>query len=270
MRWRSPPGGPRRKAVLHAELAAFKAELPADFSQQCLGVLGFLAWQGAHVTILFAFPFVLVLQRAVRHSWLLANSRTDAKTGLPNAAYWRQRAEAVLDRARRGGPTVGVLLVDLDHFKQVNDMHGHLAGDAVLKVVADRLSQAVRPGDVVGRFGGEEFVVLLPGADASSAVDVAERARTVVASACVPWQGSELDVRCSVGVAVALPVSGTSLDELLEDADVALYRAKAEGRNCVRLASFVDASLKAYRTTAIEPSPATVKTSAPPPPLEQG
>lgn len=158
---------------------------------------------------------------------------TDALTGLDN----RRSAERHLDRldaaAARSGGEVGLLLVDVDRFKLLNDRHGHPVGDAVLRVVAERLCAAARDADVVARWGGEEFAVLLPGADAHAALRAGRRLCAAVGAAPVVVDGVAIDVTVSVGTASA---AGGAMQGLVAAADAALYRAKAEGRNRVAAA----------------------------------
>ena len=166
---------------------------------------------------------------------------TDEKTELATAAAWRRHALRLLVRARRrrGGPrAVGVLMIDLDDFKVVNDRHGHLVGDAVLGAVARALRSELRTVDVAGRFGGEEFVVALADLAPRDAPDrctaVAERIRRRVRTMTVELEGPDVitDLSVSVGVAVH-PADGDTLDDLVLAADAALYTAKRTGRNRV-------------------------------------
>ena len=189
-------------------------------------------------------PPLVVLHRAVLVRHLQEVASTDGKTGLLNAAAWQDRANRVLERARRSRYSAAVLILDLDHFKQVNDRHGHLAGDRVLHSVAAALRAEVRDDDLVGRFGGEEFVVMLPGRegmeyDHAEVGAVAERIRRRVDELGVeidtpdgPLSVNELSV--SVGGAL-YPRDADVLDRLLEVADSALYAAKRAGRNVVRI-----------------------------------
>jgi diguanylate cyclase (GGDEF)-like protein len=171
------------------------------------------------------------------HQQLAAAARTDPKTGLLNATAWQREADAQVTRALRGSAPLSLLLVDVDHFKQVNDSHGHLVGDDVLRALATELRQQVRESDVVGRFGGEEFTVLLPQTDSDGACRIAERLRSgagLLSVAADPATDTRISVTVSIGVAV-LGEHGSGLFELLAAADLALYRAKEAGRNQVRM-----------------------------------
>jgi diguanylate cyclase (GGDEF)-like protein len=164
-----------------------------------------------------------------------------------NATAWQREADTEIARAQRAGEGLALLLADVDHFKRVNDTYGHLAGDEVLRGLATELRQQVRGSDVVGRFGGEEFVVLLPRADADEACKIAERLRHRASVMGVYADGVALDVTISIGLAV-LGTHGQDLFELLAAADLALYRAKAEGRDQVRVYAPDDATRLGRRT----------------------
>ena len=178
---------------------------------------------------------------------------TDGKTGLLNAHTWCVRAEHQLRRADRAGVPLAVLVLDLDHFKSVNDVHGHLAGDQVLAAVAGALQSEVRGRDLVGRFGGEEFVILLVGQPFGGETDlgaIAERIRERVATLSVDVataEGAERITKLSVSVGGALHPGGRAdLIGLLGIADTALYSAKRAGRNQVRMG-------RARTGTAVDP-----------------
>jgi diguanylate cyclase (GGDEF)-like protein len=155
----------------------------------------------------------------------------DELTGLPNRRSVLRQLEALLSRARRHGHTLAVLMIDADHFKALNDRHGHAAGDDALCALAGRLGERLRAEDVVGRFGGEEFVIGLPDATAAGAAAVAEDVRAAVAEHPMTIAGQALTLTISVGWS---PWNDESLEQLLALADGALYEAKAAGRNCVR------------------------------------
>jgi diguanylate cyclase (GGDEF)-like protein len=188
-----------------------------------------------------AGPPMALLERAAQLPHWRRSAQRDAKTGLANAVHWDRLARYELGRARTRTQPVAVMLLDLDHFKRVNDRVGHLAGDAVLAAVALRLRGSVRRGDVVGRFGGEEFVVLLPGIAPAEAEAVAQRVRLAVADLHVPTMTANgspyvLDgLTVSIGVATSVRF-GYELPELLIAADAALLSAKGFGRNLVAMA----------------------------------
>lgn len=155
--------------------------------------------------------------------------RTWSLTQLANRARAVEMIECALDRAQRAGSLVGLLFVDLDNFKVVNDTHGHAEGDEVLRETARRMQAGVRAGDTVGRLGGDEFVILVEAPDSAAAlVAVAERLVGAI-SAPVHTAGRDLVVSASIGVAVVRD-GGTDADALLYEADAAAYRAKAQGR----------------------------------------
>ncbi|MGN9845375.1 GGDEF domain-containing protein [Nonomuraea sp. H19] len=203
-----------------------------DIVELCLGITVSISCGLNLGLLLLALPPVVLLQRSLLHAQLQAAARTDAKTGLLNAAAWQREADTEIVRARRTGGTLALLIIDIDHFKRVNDAHGHLVGDQVLVGVASTLRSQLRDYDVVGRFGGEEFVVLLPGADMHEARRVAERLRTHIGHMAVPVDDTLIKVTISTGVAL-MSVHGDDLIDLLAAADLALYRAKELGRDRV-------------------------------------
>jgi diguanylate cyclase (GGDEF)-like protein len=212
-----------------------------EFATLSLGALTAVALVLNPWLVLLALPPLVVLHRAVLVRHLEEAASIDGKTGLLNAAAWHAQAERLLQRSSPADGPRGVLVLDLDHFKTVNDTHGHLAGDQVLSAVAGAVRAEVRERDLVGRFGGEEFVVLLAGPAAGDAAEleaVAERIRSRVARLRVeiPTPDGPLSVSgltVSIGVAVS-PAEGADLRTLLQVADTALYAAKRAGRNAVR------------------------------------
>jgi diguanylate cyclase (GGDEF)-like protein len=170
------------------------------------------------------------------HEALRTQSIKDPLTGLYNRRYLEEMMEKETRRAVRAEQGLGVLMLDLDHFKKFNDTYGHDAGDAVLRETASFLLKSVRAEDIVCRFGGEAFVVILPVADLKTTQARAERIRSRVRELSVMHQGQSLGtITASVGVA-ELPQHGTTAKDLLEAADAALYRAKREGRDRVVVA----------------------------------
>jgi two-component system cell cycle response regulator len=166
----------------------------------------------------------------------------DLLTMLPNRQAVHDELEQELSRSRRDGHTVGVILLDLDHFKSINDRYGHFSGDAVLRETAARLRSNMRPYDKVGRYGGEEFLVVLPNCDLAQAVQQAERLRFRLEQKPMPVDGGELSVTASFGVTIS-DFSPHSADWFIRVADEALYRAKHAGRNCVASMSVENSSL---------------------------
>jgi diguanylate cyclase (GGDEF)-like protein len=205
-----------------------------DLTETCVGILVAVTCVLSYLLLLVALPPVILLQRSLMHQQLAAAARTDPKTGLLNATAWQREADAEVARALRTGAPLALLLVDVDHFKRVNDNHGHLIGDEVLRALATELRQQVRESDVVGRFGGEEFTVLLPRTDDAGAYRIAERLRASAGRMSVSAADARIRVTVSIGVAV-LGQHGHDLFELLAAADVALYRAKDAGRDQVRV-----------------------------------
>jgi len=198
--------------------------------------------------ILLGLPPLIVLHRTRLVRQLEEDASTDGKTGLLNAAAWQDKAGRAVMRSERGDRPVSVLVLDLDHFKRVNDRFGHLVGDQVLAAVAASVRDEVRDEDLVGRFGGEEFVVLLRGAEGedprSGARAVAERIRQRIARLRVAVAGGQETVvvtglTASIGGATA-PRDGQDVATLLEVADAAMYEAKRAGRNLVRMGLPVD------------------------------
>ena len=163
-----------------------------------------------------------------RNAALDRMSRVDALTGLFNRRHLEEELRRQGSTARRHGTPLAALLLDIDHFKRVNDTYGHPAGDLVLQEFGRRLQGHLRAGDVAGRWGGEEFLVLLPGTDRAAALTVAERIRAATSEAPVVTDGMPILVTVSGGCAVGWP---DGPDELVSRADAALYAAKAAGRN---------------------------------------
>jgi diguanylate cyclase (GGDEF)-like protein len=210
-----------------------------DVTEACVGILVTIACALSTLLLAVALPPVVLLQRSLLHSQLKAQAVTDPKTGVLNAGAWQGEASLAVDRARRRHESLAVLLADVDYFKRVNDTYGHLTGDAMLRTLAAEMRQQVRESDLVGRFGGEEFAILLSGTTAAEAGLVAERIRRGAGVVRVTTRDMVVGVTVSIGVAV-LGSHGDDLVELLESADRALYRAKGLGRDKVCLASPAD------------------------------
>ncbi len=182
------------------------------------------------------------LDNTVNRARLLRSGFTDVLTGWNNRRYLQVRLHEELARARREGQHVVCLMLDVDHFKAVNDTHGHAAGDAVLQELANRIESQVRKSDVAARYGGEEFIVVLPNTDIEAGRLLAERVRAAVSAEPIRLpDGVLLEVTASLGIAGINPGDAgaddidlkTVAEALIARADVALYRAKAAGRNRV-------------------------------------
>jgi diguanylate cyclase (GGDEF)-like protein len=222
-------------SVKFAEQELNREALVADFAEFDLSILITIVVAVSAVLAIFAVPTVLLVRRFMMHGQLLAQSRIDTKTGLLNASTWEREATAEIARAVRTGIPLALALVDIDHFKLVNDTHGHLVGDKALRAVTDGLRSQLRGYDLAGRFGGEEFAILLPHAREADALNVAERLRVHIASLSIPIRdndesGPYVKVTISVGVA-ALDSASRELNDMLAAADAALYHAKETGRN---------------------------------------
>jgi diguanylate cyclase (GGDEF)-like protein len=222
------------------DLELNREALAADFAEFDMGILMTVVVGVNSVLAIFAVPTVLLIRRFMMHAQLVAQSRLDTKTGLLNSATWEAEAEAEVTRAIRSDSPLSVALIDIDHFKAVNDTYGHLVGDAVLRAVTDAIQEHLRSYDLAGRFGGEEFVVLLPQARESDAINIAERLRKHVEAMSIPISLGDDDkaaesgerVRLTISVGVAALNSHThSLTDLMSTADAAMYVAKETGRN---------------------------------------
>lgn len=235
--------GPGRDLPALRHVLARGDDAVLELATLSMGVLvaGAIATFGPAYAVL-VLPPLIVLHRTVLVPQLEEAARTDGKTGLLTIAAWRVQAAEALRRTERSGGHAGVLVLDIDLFKLVNDRHGHLVGDHVLATVAAVVRAEVRDDDLVGRFGGEEFVVLLAGLDHAEGHPsevVAERIRrrieelrVEVAVAAGPAVVDDLTV--SIGGAT-FPADGRELTRLVEVADAAMYAAKHAGRNTVRI-----------------------------------
>lgn len=181
----------------------------------------------------------ICIDNAINRARLRRDGFTDALTGVANRRFFDRRLHEEISLWRRRGDCLSCLLVDLDHFKQVNDRHGHQVGDQVLQQVAHSLNLGLRASDLLARYGGEEFILLLPQTETARAAEIAERLRAAVAG--LSWAAPNLRVTASIGLASMEADQRTTLDDpgiwLLSQADRALYTAKAGGRNRVATAS---------------------------------
>ena len=175
------------------------------------------------------------------------NSVRDALTGCFTRGHAMDVMDGELRRARRSQTPVSVIMFDLDHFKEVNDRHGHLCGDAVLGAIGKRMREVLRGSDLKCRYGADEFLVLLPETPLHGARRVAETLRREIAERPISWSGEALTIAASFGLAQTLP-GEVNVSAVITRADLALYRAKDDGRNCVRIAA-ESATLVADETT---------------------
>ena len=195
----------------------------------------------AHLGIIAA----ICLENAVNRARLVRSGLTDFLTGFHNRRYMQARLREELARAQRDKGAVACLMIDVDNFKKLNDAHGHLAGDSVLREVARRIDSQIRLSDTGARFGGDEFAVVLPGGQERDAEALARRVLQTVSSTLIPVApGVTATITLSIGVAVARPESTTRdlkllAERLIAEADGALYKSKAAGRNCVTASTTV-------------------------------
>jgi diguanylate cyclase (GGDEF)-like protein len=212
--------------------------------------LQFLQWTILAVVLLtliaeaFSIFQPMVLRIVQDQSRLIELASIDELTGVSNRRSFVERSNAELERAHRYGRPVSLMLLDIDHFKQVNDTHGHAAGDDVLKAVSQTLGKGLRSSDVLGRIGGEEFAALLPETEVVRAAEVAERLRKAVEGLAVTYRDLSIPAQVSIGV-VEISAKGLRLEDGMSAADAALYAAKQAGRNCVIVREIVAGTAEA-------------------------
>jgi len=216
-------------ALLIGTYSTFTGSTGQDAVPAIMSLFGFIYFE----SIIFAlgtsvFIFALVKERSEAASMLAA--RTDSLTGIANRAAFLASGKRVLERCRRDRTPVSVIMFDLDHFKDINDEYGHSVGDTALKTFCEIVVATLRPSDLFGRMGGEEFAALLPTTSIEAALLRAERIRLSFADACRFVRGHRVNATVSGGVSVSTEAE-QPLDALLEEADAALYQAKTEGRN---------------------------------------
>jgi diguanylate cyclase (GGDEF)-like protein len=196
------------------------------------------------VTFLFGYAFIIMSSfcmlllhknRADNKNYLL--SITDPLTGVYNRRSFMELADKLLARSARSNSSSALLMIDIDHFKRINDQHGHSTGDEALKAFVARVQPCLRDEDILVRFGGEEFCVLMPGADGEGALTLAERIREHVAAEPIEAEGTSIAVTVSIGIATAVKGGDFARKSLFASADRALYEAKDAGRNQTILAA---------------------------------
>lgn len=213
-------------------LGAFTLML--DFALLCLGLLAALIWAFNSIAVVLVGFVAYLLYEALKVPALERKAEMDAKTGLFNAGYFNRALERELARAVRFGRPLAVVMADLDLLRRINNSFGHLAGDVVLQGVAQKLQEAAGDYEVVSRFGGEEFAILLPETTAGEARERAEKVRRAIATASFQVGTSVEPIRATMSFGVAaLDGKEETAEQLIHRADKALYEAKRDGRNCV-------------------------------------
>jgi diguanylate cyclase (GGDEF)-like protein/putative nucleotidyltransferase with HDIG domain len=235
------------------ETGLFDAEyLSTDLVLAALGVAVYAFWQTNHWLVLFALTPLFLIHRSLSVPALQAEARVDPKTGLYNARYFATALAEELGRAQRFERPMSLIMADLDLLRDINNSYGHLAGDAVLKGIAEVFRAQLRHYDVPARFGGEEFSILLPETPPEQAMEIAERVRRAVAERTFDVETSSEPIRATVSIGVAgYPKDGTDANELIHQADLAVYRAKLQGRNRVLGASSEPLLMPAERSARL-------------------
>jgi diguanylate cyclase (GGDEF)-like protein/putative nucleotidyltransferase with HDIG domain len=221
------------------ETGLFEVEhFSTDLVLAALGVATYAFWQINPWLIPFAIAPLVLVHRSLAVPQLQAEARNDPKTGLFNARHFAAALSEEIGRAQRFERPMSLIMADLDLLRDINNSYGHLAGDAVLRGIADVFRAQLRHFDVPARFGGEEFSILLPETPPEQAMEIAERIRRAVAQRTFDVETSSEPIRATVSIGVAgYPKDGTDANELIHQADLAVYRAKLQGRNRVLSAS---------------------------------
>ncbi len=227
--------------LLHDIGEAPQAQAPNEYSifvlksrEKKLGVLVYkgVPEQDKEKFTILAHQFALALRRIKLYQEIETLAITDGLTAVYTRRYFMERFEEEIKRSKLRKANTAFLMLDADHFKMINDQYGHLTGDQVLREIANIIKESVREIDLVGRFGGEEFCVVLPDTDLEGATVVAERIRKSAEQKLIKAYDNSLHITLSIGVTI-YPSDGKLMEELMDKADWALYRAKSQGRNCV-------------------------------------
>lgn len=206
-----------------------------DFMQQNTTIMPVLGANGEVEAVcisLFDATDTAIYQRQLNEALvaLEESNNRDGLTGIFNRRHLQERLSAEFERARRYDESFALIMFDLDHFKKINDNFGHLGGDAVLRTVGKRMSELLRKSDIFGRYGGEEFMLVLPGTDVVGALTLAERIRHCAEEAPADWDGTPIPFTISMGISIYQP-SHQKPEDLIHETDLALYFSKKNGRN---------------------------------------
>jgi diguanylate cyclase (GGDEF)-like protein len=225
------------QAVLEGKTDLFQMEYPCHSPAKSRWFLGRVTPLDGHDGAVISH--LDITDRKLLEFELARLASTDSLTGLPNRRYFLDVANREVERTRRFSVPASVIMIDLDHFKDVNDTYGHATGDEVLRSACRTLRKSLREIDVLARLGGEEFVVMLPETNSEGALSAAEKLRGSLSNGTIDSGHNEIKLTASFGVA-QVSSDDQSVEEVLDRADSALYEAKHSGRNCVRVFGFVD------------------------------
>lgn len=220
-------------SIAGATVAGFVLGVQLRIDTSTLIILSSLPLLIVYPLMIGAITWRLAIQLSEQKQALQHLSRTDALTGLYNRGYWQTRAQEELERMKRQQGVASLIMLDIDHFKDINDHHGHGTGDIILQQIAGILNDASRQIDIAGRYGGEEFVILLPDTDTAGAMLVAERLRNTVAQHhFIDTSGpTKQTIHSTISIGVADSSQANNFSEWIRAADMALYTAKRNGRN---------------------------------------
>jgi diguanylate cyclase (GGDEF)-like protein len=225
---------------LHGERISRATTLLAASSQNIAAAVSCIAEANAWLQGQLVSAQSTIRQQAIELERWMLEANSDGLTSIGNRRAFDLELERHLSRWHRYGSRFASILFDIDHFKEINDRHGHMAGDAVLQTTAELIKGNLREVDFTARYGGDEFAAILPETDHQNAMDVADRIRKIIAATQIPWEGKDLTITVSVGVAGLSRLDDTAA--LIKRADEALYISKRSGRNRTTLATYTPTS----------------------------